>query len=313
MEKQVFDGTGLFNWLVARGDRWGVILFLGIVTFFALLVLGFFGPGVVRESLTSSDSVETLFQGLVGAILTGVTLVLTINQLVLSQELGSVADQRERMDGAMKFFRDVEDLLDEEVTPAQPSEFLHRLLEGMAERTERLRSELAGSEGEEETKLEALEQLEQGARRSMRELSGTEFGTFGVVGATLSFNYSRHLHALRSVRSALDVDDVISLLESFGAAREHVKTLYFQWEMIELSKGIVFTGLPASVLASAAILYLNPSGFLLGTTLGMNHFFLTTTFVVALSLLPFFVLVSYVLRIATVAKHTLAIGPLVLE
>lgn len=311
MEKQGLDETGLLDWLMARGNRWTVILLLATATFLGLVALGFLAPAPVRSTLTASDSIETLFQALVGAILTGVTLVLTINQLVLSQELGGMADQRERMQGAMEFFRDVEDLLDEEVTPAQPPEFLHRLLEEIAERAERLRLEGSESdEGEHETVLEALEAE---ARRSMRDLSGREFGTFGVVAAMLSFNYSRHLHALRSVRSDLDIDEVISLLESFGAAREHVKTLYFQWEMIELSKGIVFTGLPACVLASASILYLNPSGFLLGTSLGLDHFFLATTLVVTLSLLPFFVLVSYVLRIATVAKRTLAMGPLVLE
>ena len=47
--------------------------------------------------------------------------------------------------------------------------------------------------------------------------------------------------------------------------------------------------------------------------LGVDYSLLATTLVVTLSLLPFFVLVSYVLRIATVAKHTLAMGPLVLE
>lgn len=313
MEKNAFDGTGLLNWLVARGDRWTVILCLGIFTFFALLVSGVFGPASVREGLTASDSVETLLQGLVGAILTGVTLVLSINQLVLSQELGSLGDQRKRMDGAMNFYRDVEDLLDEEVTSAQPSEFLQRLLEGIVERTERLRSELNRPGNTEEAGLEKLEELEQQAGRSMQKLSGTEFGTFDVVAATLSFNYSRYLHALRSVRYDVDVDDIISLLESFGTAREHVKTLYFQWEMIELSKGIVFTGMPAAILASASILYLNPYGFLLGQTFSMSHFFLATTLVVTLSLLPFFVMVSYVLRVATVAKNTLAIGPLVLE
>ncbi len=45
--------------------------------------------------LTRGDPVETLFQALITGTITAVTLVLTLNQLVLSQELGAVGDLRD--------------------------------------------------------------------------------------------------------------------------------------------------------------------------------------------------------------------------
>jgi hypothetical protein len=42
-----------------------------------------------------------MFQGMTTATITGVTLVVTLSQLVFSQELGAVGDQRERMEGTI--------------------------------------------------------------------------------------------------------------------------------------------------------------------------------------------------------------------
>jgi hypothetical protein len=50
-----------------------------------------------------------------------------------------------------------------------------------------------------------------------------------------------------------------------------------------------------------------------GTTLGMDNLVWVASGAYTIGLAPFVVLVAYVLRIATMAKRTLAIGPFILR
>jgi hypothetical protein len=78
-------------WVVLEADRRHVTGLLLVVVFLPLLLVGTFSPAA-EAALRTGDSVDTLFQALVAATITGVTLVLTLNQLVLSQEFGAVGD-----------------------------------------------------------------------------------------------------------------------------------------------------------------------------------------------------------------------------
>lgn len=104
------DQSRLKLWFLLEADRWLVIAVLVAIVFTTLLGVGYLYP-TAEAAIRTSDSVDTLFQALLAATITGVTLVLTLNQLVLSQELGAVGDQRERMDGAMQFRQDVADAI----------------------------------------------------------------------------------------------------------------------------------------------------------------------------------------------------------
>jgi hypothetical protein len=97
-------------WLLLEADRRLVIAGLVVAVAVSLLAAGLSLPAVT-EALRQSDSIDTLFQALLTATITGVTLVLTLNQLVLSQELGAVGDQCNRMDGAMTFREDAADII----------------------------------------------------------------------------------------------------------------------------------------------------------------------------------------------------------
>ncbi len=107
-------------WLLLDADRWLVTALLSGVLFCGILAVGLLHPTPALTLLTRGDPVETLFQALITGTVTAVTLVLTLNQLVLSQELGAVGDQRERMDGSMQFRADVADAVDTPVSPAEP-------------------------------------------------------------------------------------------------------------------------------------------------------------------------------------------------
>jgi len=293
--------------LVAGGLLLSV--FLGLVSLSVLL------PDATA-ALESGDSVETGLQALVGATITGVTLVLTLNQLVLSQELGAVGDQRERMEGAMEFREDVADVLGDAVSPAEPSAFLRALVDRAGDRARAVRE--AGPPDDDLRTL--LDSTEENADRVSAGLADATFGEFDVLSAALDFNYSWKLYAARRALARLEDDDpavdplegLIEALRLFGPAREHFKTLYFQAELIALSRAVLAVALPSLVVNVAALLFVDLPE-LPGAVLGLPVGVLAVSAVVAVAVAPFVVLLSYVLRIATVTGRTLSIGPFILR
>ncbi|SDZ90177.1 hypothetical protein SAMN04488065_1112 [Haloplanus vescus] len=299
-------------WLLLEADRRLVVAGLVVVVGLALLGIGMALPAAAA-TLQQSDSVDTLFQGLLTATITGVTLVLTLNQLVLSQELGAVGDQRERMTGALSFRADVADRLGTPVSPARPSQFLRALVQVSGERARQLQDAVDETEDGYAAVRDLTESLSENADRVATDLDGAQFGKFTVVSAALDFNYSWKIFAARRIREryALSsdanevLDDLLDTLELFGPAREHVKTLYFQWELIDLSRAILAAALPALLVAVCMVAFFDPTRYAAVVPI--------VAVAATVSLLPFLVLIAYVLRIATVTKHTLSIGPFILR
>ncbi len=323
MRERVPESSRKF-WLLLNANRWLVAGGIVAGVFVTLVLVGTLHPTSVRTLLDGGDPMETLFQGLLTAIITGVTLVLTLSQLVLSQEQGPVGDQRERMEGAMAFRSDVEDVIEEPVSPAQPSAFLRSLVKLTKQRANAVDDAVAAIDDADLNDRVAgfVEDVERNAAAVEQSLDGAQFGTFNVVFAALNYNYSWKIYAARRLRAehadSLDddaraaFDDLVEALELFGPAREHFKTLYFQWELINLSRTILYASIPALAAAVMGIVYLEPALFP-GTLLGVETVLLVVCAGVAISLLPFAFLLSYILRIVTVTKRTLSIGPFILR
>jgi hypothetical protein len=309
-------------WVLLEADRWLVTAaFLGGLLV-GLVVAGTALPGAVG-ALRSGDPVETLFQALVAGILTTVTLVLTINQLVLSQELGAVGDQRERMEGALSFREEVADAVGAPVGPARPSQFLRALVQVAGERAVTLREHVGADGGTlSEATGRLTDSLVGSADRVSTDLDAAQFGEYEVISAALDFDYSRELFAARRIRAEygddLDaeataaLDDIVEVLSLFGPAREHFKTLYFQWELVDLSRGILAAAIPALVVAIGTLAFVDV-GDLSGTVGSVPVAVAVVAGTTTVALLPFALLLAYVVRIATVTKYTLAIGPFFLR
>jgi hypothetical protein len=308
-------------------NRWLLATAIAGFIFATVLAVGVVHPTETIQVLRTGDPVETLFQGFVGAIITGVTLVLTLNQLVLSQELGAVNDQRERMDGAMSFRRDAEDVLASAAVPPEPSAFLRSLVDASAERSDALVDAVEDA-GASEAFGDAVESFARSVAGNANAVSdaleGEQFGTFGVIFAALDYNYSWKLYAARRLRNEYAdectesveaaFDDLVTTLKLFGPAREHFKTLYFQWELVDLSRAILYAAIPALAASVSMIVFFEPkAGFLAGETAGLSHALVLVAAASTAAVFPFAVLLSYVVRIATVAKRTLSIGPFILR
>jgi len=309
-------------WLLLEADRRlltvaaTAAVFVGFVVAVATL-----GPPFT-EQLADGDAIDTLFSGMITAIVTGATLVVTIGQLVLTQENGPLGDQHERMADSMAVRESIAAVVDGPV-PTDPAAFLDALLAAAVERARSLESEL---DAEDAAAVDAVAELTgdvtDNATPVRERLDGATFGSFAVLSAALDFDYSWNIAAIERIRddhgAALSVDDADRLddleeaLSLFGPAREHVKTLYFQWALIDLSQLILYAAVPAVVVAGVMVAVVD-AGTVSGSLLGVDAVVLLVGGAFAVTLVPFLLFVTYVLRILTVAKRTLAIEPLVLR
>jgi hypothetical protein len=310
--------------LLMRMNRWlltAIALSLSFLVFVALSHLNF---GALRTIARTQNGLRYLFSPLIGAIITSTAIVVTINQLVLAQELGAVGDQRTRMEGALTFREDVETSLDTATSPPEPHLFLATLLGGIREQADTLR-EVAANESNRELEqqvTEYVESLTNNANPVKAALEQSQFGTFDVVWNALNFNYSLKIHRARQIRDEHEntlsdtaheaFEDTIEALAFFAPAREHIKTLYFQWELINLSRAMLYTSVPALILMGTMITTVDATA-VPGQTLGVDNLVLLTSFAFTVGIAPFVVFIVYILRIVTVAKRTLAIGPFVLR
>lgn len=224
----------------------------------------------------------------------------------------------------MSFRKDVEKVIDEPVSPAQPSAFLRSLV-----KLTKRRAETVAETVKEIDDVELNEQVEdyvdsvrENAESVRKNLEDSQFGEFDVVFSALNYNYSWKIYAARRIQAEHEdvltdaanqaLDELIEGLVLFGPAREHFKTLYFQWELINLSRMMLYASIPALITSISGIIYLEPAMFP-GAIGGVPVLVIIVSAAIAVSLLPFAFLLSYILRIATVTKRTLSIGPFILR
>ncbi|WP_339103357.1 hypothetical protein [Haloterrigena salinisoli] len=310
------------HWFLLDANRWALAGLLSAVAFAAFVVLGALSLPL-REMMDSGTPIDTTFQALIAAVLTGVTLVVSINQLVLSQELGRLGDQQTWMNEAMAYRHDVEELFGT-VGPPDPAQFLQALVRTSSDRAEALRDAVADTD--DETLRQRTDRLVENVCRNSDEIESqletSQFGEFGVLRSGLNYNYSWKIYAVRRLRDehgdSLDddqlaaFDELIDSLTLFGPALEHFKSLYFQWELVHLTRSMIYSGLPGVVAATATVLYLDPE-LVRGAILGVDAMVWLVGASATITLVPFFLLATYVLRIATISKRTGSLGPFILR
>jgi hypothetical protein len=326
-ENTVLDrvtGGRVTLWFLVKGNRLVVAGTLILLSYGVLVLLATYGPGATARKLLDPEAIFALFTPMVIAIVIGTSLILTFNQLVLSRELGPLAEQREHMAGALEFREDVESATDTTTAPPEPSAFLRALVVATGRQAETL-ADLAEDVDDEEVRrgcAEYARTVVEDAAYVSGDLEDEQFGRFEVVEAALNYDYSRKTFDGRQLRNrhgeslpgdVLDaLDDLLDTLEFFGPAREHFKTLYFRWDIVNVSRMLVYTALPSLLVAAYMILTFQTS-IVPGNTLGFDNGLLIASAAFMICAAPFVLFLTYILRIVSVAKWTLAIGPFILR
>lgn len=262
----------LRSWILIDGDRWLVAAGLAVGFFVVLVLVGAFGPPSFRAAMRNTTQVRSLFPALIVSLITGVTLIVTIGQLVLSEEFGPLDEKSEEIASVVDFRRDLDESFGT-VGPPDTAMFFQWLIERSKQRAEGLEETIRmNHDGElREQVARFVEDLVENVEEADEQLENAQFGDFTVIQPTMDYNYSWKIYGVLWLRSEYDdelsdeeresFDALLDVLTHLGSAREHFKSLYFQWELVRLIRWILATAIPALAVAVATVLYIESNSF----------------------------------------------------
>lgn len=315
---------GPIRWLLLEGNRLAVTGALLTFVFVTILGVGWFWTFEMQRLLTETDAVQTLLNSLLSGIILLVSIVVSINSIVLSYDITSVGSQEERIQEAMNLRKRIGRISEMDESPTDPDAFLEVMAEIISQRSRELARTVEETDGEfseaVDEHVEAITETIGDVNETLDHVSGAEFG---VLWKGLTIDYGRHMDRSNRIRTTYQeglaedaeekFDDLMEVLELFATGKEYFKTLYYSQEVSELSRTLLVISLPAILVTATTILAINagllPDVWLLGLPPLLT--FVAATFTVALA--PFVVLTSYMLRLATVANQTASAGPFVLK
>ncbi|WP_247729245.1 hypothetical protein [Halovivax limisalsi] len=306
-------GNPATRWLFITGHRLGVAAALSVfaAALTALLIeldLIYVGPG--------SNLSTALSSGLLSGLLTLLTVALSINQLILSRLFSSAGNLSDQLDGTLDYRRTVEDIADVDVSPNEPVAFLGLLADTLERRVGEFEREagIRSVDASDDFGAYAASVSDYADHLSTVE---TLDDTFEALVVTLGTDYADHLDTTRRLESrygedlsdeaAEALDDALELLKAVATMRQFFKTLTLQQELALLSRRLIYTGVPAVLVAYflSSTYTATPN---LPTAIDPAYMPLVVAVATAIVLSPLAVLVASLLRVATVSLYTVSIG-----
>jgi hypothetical protein len=304
------------DWLTVEADRLFLSILIAIGVSLGFLVLQ--EIGIV--SVINDDSITRLAGGMIAGTFSLVTLVVSINQLILSREFTAAGEAKDKLESVMSFREDVAAAASVPASPAAPSRVLRLLVQAMHDHAIRLQEAADGIDDEDvatEVKRYA-EEVIQNTEQIDETFEESSFGTFEVMSATISYDESWHLYVARHLCDRHDeeltdetleaIGDLVEALKLFDIAREHFKTTYLQRELTRFSQLTIYCGVPA--ILSAMLLGFMYADFA-GPSIGLLYLPYVVAAVLAVVTLPLALLTTFILRTATVTRRTASTGPTV--
>lgn len=304
------------RWVLLDGNRYLLVGLFSVAVFVINLWIGVAGYVPVSDPRTAT----TLVAAIVGGTLPFITIVLAINQLVLSQELGWPGELSERFDAMTSFRREVEDATETPVSPAAPADFLQLLVGTVVTRAETLQAVVDTIDDPAVADLvsEFISAVTSEGQIVDDALENADFGTFDALSAVLGHFNGAHLYTARFIRThhsdelsdeAVELlDTLIELFGHLAVARQSFKTLYMQHELAHLSKLLLYVGFP-TLLGGG--LFMMTYGPIIQGVRDSLLLVVIVSIVVTFVFLPFIVLLVYTFRIASIASRTADFGPFV--
>lgn len=304
------------EWVFLTGNR---MLLAGGLALAALIVFG------VLELWFAFDRYDvTAFLYLTAAVIGGnftlITIVLSINQLVISQQLSAPGELEAEIKASTDYRDTVTGILDRDTAPATPAAFLEVLFNGVNHSLKTL-----ADYGDASTDSDAADEIDDAVTAlgahidTMSEkLRQSNETVFSALVLTLNTNYSEEITEIARLKADLreaggvppevadELDTLVTRLKQIDVARQYLKTLYMQEELARLSRRLLYVGGP-TIFAMVSVLAL----VIVGDTrvIDAQRLAWLVPFHVALSVAPLAVLVSFILRLSVVAERTVAVTP----
>lgn len=304
------------EWVLLEGDRW--LIAAGILAGVFVLLTGLLAADLV--AVTDGDALTRGFAALIGGNLTLITIVISINQLVLSQEFGTPAELQDRIHEMMEYRKEAEETAEVPVSPVTPNAFLDLLARSIRDEahslrdavniTEEINSELRT---EAETFVDILvEEMERTIEQSDEPLTET----FTALLTVLDINFTSNLQQARwfrtvhgtefSANANESLDNLCELFQLVGVLRQYLETLHLQRELALLSRQLFYVGFPAVILSLVTVwVYGHQSG----ATLDGAMLEVVVAISAVIGFAPLTIFFAYVVRIATVTRRTAGLIP----
>ncbi|QFU82701.1 hypothetical protein [Natronorubrum aibiense] len=299
------------EWVLVNGNRSLIAASISLLVF--VLFLGLHAIGVI--SFTNDGSVTRLASGMIAGTFSLVTLVVSINQLILSQEFASANDARDQLEGIIDIRNDIAVQSKVPASPAAPTKLLELLIETIAAHA----TALADTDDTDRNELlrKFTNSIDASTDRTHETLEHTTFGTFTAVSTAIAYDAAWQLYVARQLRerdgaslsseAVAELEGLINALKLFITAREHFKTTYLQRELTRFSQLTLYCGVPAILAAmTIGLLY----GGFSGATIGGTYLPYVVSGLIAVVVSPLALLASYILRTAAVTRRTASIGPM---
>ena len=309
------SGPGVIEWVLVKGNR--LLVTAGIAAAALLLLLGLYSLEVIE--FVNDDTVTRLAGGMIAGTFSVVTLVVSINQMILSREFSSAGEARDQLDGVMEFREDIEAIANIPASPAAPAELLRVIIMAIHQRAEDLEESVADHPNREysDTISEYVAGIDESTDRIHETLEETAFGTFTAVSAAINYNDAWQIYAGRHIyhrhqddvseETAEAFDQLLEALQLFSIARAHFKTTYMQRELTLFSRQTLYCGVPAVVSAIVLGLLYADLG---GTAIAPDVLPFVSMALITVVLSPLALLTAYIFRTATITRRTSSIGPM---
>ncbi|SER71098.1 hypothetical protein [Natrinema salaciae] len=306
------------EWVLVKGNRLGVAVALSAVVFALLLALH--EVGII--SFTNPNSVTRVASGMIAGTFSLVTLVVSVNQLILSQEFGAAGTARNRLEGVMEFRQEVADAAAIPASPASPTRVLELVVESIHHNADELADAVADHDDDavRETVVRYTNGVQQRTARIEDRIDRSDVDTFTAVSAAITYDESWHLYVGTHLRGEYAdslspaanerLDELVDSLKLFHVAREQFKTTYLQRELTRFSQLTIYCGVPSILSAIlVGLLYAD----LTGPSVDVAVLPTVVSVLIVVVLSPLALLVSYILRTATITRRTASVGPSVLQ
>jgi len=264
------------------------------------------------------SSVKTMFgSGIVAGVITLLIITLSINQLISTRIFGAPNTLSSKFEGGKKLRKTVEDITDREVSPVSTAEFISLIGRGLQEHIEKLNESTAThSQPSDEEMTEYISGIQQYATQ-IHSVSGSTH-PISVISTTAGSDYARYvreterLQETRAGRLSEEanehLDAIRTLLKAFSISRQYYKSMAIHQDLAQLSRLLIFISLPA-VLTAIYVPLLYQSGP--ATLIAPQYLPLVISGAIAVVSVPLILLLVFLLRISTVMRYTVSVGPFV--
>lgn len=302
------------KWLLLTGSRTGIALGLtvGIVGLSAVLSL----TGIVYVK-AGSNLATALSSGLLSGLLTLLTVTLSINQLILSRVFGSPSNLFNTVEGSVEFQERVERIADISISPNEPDEFLALIGRTLIDQAELFHTRLSAN-GSFPDEFEQFTNRIVDYGDHLTDAGDTD-SPFEVLVLTVGTEYAQNLTETRRQQAVTDnlsdaadetLDDILTLLKAVATMRQFFKTLVIQQDLARLSRQLIYTGV-AAVLTTYYLSHVYTAASSIPPAIPDAYLPLLTSVAAGIIFAPLMVLISYLLRIATVTLYTVSVGSFV--